>query len=631
MTAPARHLHAPSLPHQMARHPRPLGRALFEAGLISALQLRRALDRQAKVSAPLGEILVSDGLASQKDIARILAQQHGLHMADLLADPPQPDLSWLADYDIWLRHRAVPWMHLGAAVFVACARPDRLSALKADLPEGFPPVVPVVAPEEDVLNALAALYKPQLTARAEARVAPRYSCRTWRKTSRRRLAALALPVLMLTSALVLFPKTVFIALCILAISSLFLITGLKIIGALAQIGQAPHARSALPDSPQMRWPRISILVPLFRETEIAEALVTRLQRLTYPKVCLDVILVLEQTDTLTRDTLAQCDLPGWMRVVEVPDSGGVTTKPRALNYALDFCRGDIIGIWDAEDAPAPDQLQHVASHFARASPEVVCLQGILDYYNPRANWIARCFTLEYSSWFRVVLPGLARLGLAIPLGGTTLFLRREAIHEMGGWDAHNVTEDADLGMRIARFGYKTEIIRTTTFEEANCRPWRWVKQRSRWLKGFMVTYLVHMRRPRQLLAEIGWKKFLGFQAFFIGTLSQFLLAPILWTFWLKMLAAPHVTTSVFPASLLITITALFMLTELVNLSVAMWSVARPERRYLMPWALTMPLYFPLGTLAAYKALWELLTDPFYWDKTQHGHSPPELTARKIPV
>src|SRR5690606_27746418 len=125
-------------------------------------------------------------------------------------------------------------------------------------------------------------------------------------------------------------------------------------------------------------------------------------------------------DTLTRDTLAKIDLPRWMHVVEVPE-GSPKTKPRAMNYALDFCQGEIIGIWDAEDAPDPDQLGRVADHFAHAPPEVVCLQGVLDYYNARQNWLARCFTIEYATWFRLMLPGMAHLGLAIPLGGTTLF------------------------------------------------------------------------------------------------------------------------------------------------------------------------------------------------------------------
>ena len=187
------------------------------------------------------------------------------------------------------------------------------------------------------------------------------------------------------------------------------------------------------------------------------------------------MLVLEQHDTVTRDTIARTELPSWISVIEVPSANRLTTKPRALNYALDFCRGSIIGVWDAEDAPEPDQIEKVVTSFQDAPESVACLQGVLDYYNPKTNWISRCFTIEYATWWRMILPGVAQLGLVIPLGGTTLFFRRNILEKLCGWDAHNVTEDADLGIRLARHGYVTELIPTVTFEEANCRAWPWVK------------------------------------------------------------------------------------------------------------------------------------------------------------
>ena len=301
---------------------------------------------------------------------------------------------------------------------------------------------------------------------------------------------------------------------------------------------------------------MSILVPLFRETEIAHALIARLARLTYPKCLLDVILVLEEEDHLTQATLAGIDLPPWVRAVVVPD-GQPRTKPRAMNYALDFCQGEIIGIFDAEDAPDPDQITKIARRFQQVPQDVACLQGILDYYNPSQNWLARCFTIEYATWFRTMLPGMARLGLAIPLGGTTLYFRRDVLEALGGWDAHNVTEDADLGFRLARHGYRTEMIGTVTEEEANCRAWPWIKQRSRWLKGYMTTYLVHMRHPGRLWSQLGPRKFWGFQAHFMSALSQVLLAPVLWSFWLVMFGLPHPLDPVLPRAALVGLGSLF--------------------------------------------------------------------------
>ncbi|MEM9436489.1 MAG: glycosyltransferase family 2 protein [Pseudomonadota bacterium] len=364
-------------------------------------------------------------------------------------------------------------------------------------------------------------------------------------------------------------------------------------------------------------PRISVMVPLYKETQIAQHLVARLQRLNYPRERLEVLLVTESDDLTTQDTLARTHLPHWMRQVSVP-TGRIKTKPRALNYALDHCKGDIVGVYDAEDAPEPDQLLTIAAHFERADPDVACLQGRLDYYNPHQNWLSKCFTMEYAAWFRVVLPGLARLRLPVPLGGTTLFFRREPLEELGGWDAHNVTEDADLGLRLARRGYRTELANTVTFEEANCRAWPWVRQRSRWLKGYAITYATHMRAPRRLLADLGPWGFLGVQLLFGCTLMQFMLAPVLWSFWAILFGAGHPVHAALPASAFGAMVTFFVGAEVLNLAVTVFGVSRTQHRRLWPWAVTLIAYFPLGALAAYKGALEIAGRPFFWDKTSHG-------------
>jgi cellulose synthase/poly-beta-1,6-N-acetylglucosamine synthase-like glycosyltransferase len=373
----------------------------------------------------------------------------------------------------------------------------------------------------------------------------------------------------------------------------------------------PPPPDAAPD------PTISILVALYRESDIAARLVRRLARLDYPEDRLDVILAVEADDATTRDALAAAALPPWMRIVVVPE-GRVKTKPRALNHALDHARGTIIGVYDAEDAPEPDQLRKVVAHFRRAGPEVACLQGVLDYYNPRSNWLSRCFTIEYAGWFRLILPGIARLGLVVPLGGTTLFFRREVLEDLGGWDAHNVTEDADLGIRLARHGHRTEIVATVTGEEANCRAIPWVKQRSRWIKGYMMTWAVHMRCPGRLWRQLGPRAFLGFQVMFFGSIAQALLAPLMWSFLLVPFGLDHPLTAVLPAAAFWTIMAVFLLSEAANLAIGIVGIRRSGQGLSAWWVPTLKLYFPLATLAAYKALAELVLRPFYWDKTAHG-------------
>jgi cellulose synthase/poly-beta-1,6-N-acetylglucosamine synthase-like glycosyltransferase len=305
----------------------------------------------------------------------------------------------------------------------------------------------------------------------------------------------------------------------------------------------------------------------------------------------------------------------------VPE-GKLKTKPRALNYALEFCRGSIIGIYDAEDAPAPDQIRKMVSHFHRRGPEVACLQGVLDFYNARANWLARCFAIEYAAWFRVVLPGLSRLGIPVPLGGTTLFFRRAALESLGGWDAHNVTEDADLGLRLARHGFRTEFLDSVTEEEANCRAWPWVRQRSRWLKGYAMTWATHMRRPALLWRQLGGKGFFGVQVLFLGTLSQFALAPLLWSFWGLSLGLQHPLAAALPEGGMQVLFGLFLAAELVNLGVGAMGVHRAGKPGLIAWLPMLHFYFPLASLASYKAFWEMAARPFYWDKTRHGlHGP----------
>ncbi len=598
---------------------KPLGLVLLERGIISSAQLAHALRLQAEQNAPLGETLVGEGWASRQDVLTALSEQSGWQVADFDTTPPTRDICSIRPVSFWLDHNVIPWLRMGPLLLVATAKPDTFDQVVDRLSDTGMTIVPVLAGPEQIDEAIAATYGLPLARSAEARVVAEQSCRNWAGNTQTRPIAIAGAV---AAVLIATPAFGIAILFWCAIATLMLFLSLRVLGLVMHVFRQNDPTLTKPPTIE-RFPRISVMVPLYKEREIADVLIKRLQRLTYPKALLDVALVLEEQDSVTRDALETVALPSWIRAVVVPKLGKLTTKPRAMNYALDFCRGEIIGVWDAEDAPIPDQLETVALHFAKADETVVCLQGALDYYNPRTNWRSRCFTIEYNGWFRVVLPGIARLGLVVPLGGTTFFFRRDKLLELGGWDAHNVTEDADLGVRLSRAGYRTEIVNTTTFEEANFRAWPWVKQRSRWLKGFTVTYLVHMRAPGRLLVDLGLKRFLGVQAFFLGTLGQFLLAPVLWLFWLSALGFTHPFEQVASPEILTLCFALFVAAEGIGIMVGMFGVAAGNKRHLIPWVPTMALYYPLGVLAAYKALWELVVDPFYWDKTQHGQAEEE--------
>ncbi len=601
----------------------PLGRYLVNEGLIDAQDLVHALDLQCRLDAPLGEILVAEGLISRADVLAALSRQYNAQRVDLDIDPPALRLAKYIPADICLKYQAVPWMKMGDTVLVATHRPDQFEALRSEMGLAGHQILPVIAELAQVQSHISRLYGDSLAEKAATRVAPEHSCRTWELGGHSRkiwaLAVLAVCAL----ALVLAPLWTITIAMLWAFVTLMMSTALKAAAFWSQMFQTVHAGPDVtdPDTPPQRLPRISMLVPLLKEKEIAGALLARLALLTYPKAQLDVVLVLEQGDTVTRDTIARTPLPDWISVIEVPEAGKLTTKPRALNYALDFCQGSIVGVWDAEDAPEPDQLERVAARFQHAPENVACLQGILDYYNTGTNWISRCFTIEYATWWRMILPGLARLGFVIPLGGTTLFFRRDALEKLGGWDAHNVTEDADLGVRLARQGYVTELLHTVTYEEANCRAWPWVKQRSRWLKGFLITWCVHMRDPAALLRDLGWMRFIGVQTLLLATFSQFICAPLLWSFGVTLFGITHPVALTLGAPVMWAMALCFLCAEVLSLSIAMVAVSGQDHRCLLPWVLTTPLYFPMGSLAAYKGLYEFVVSPFYWDKTEHGIEP----------
>lgn len=612
MAEQASHLHlVPPPPERPAPQRQALGAILLGMRAVSPARLLDAVAIAREGGLPLAEVLAARGWVGEAALLAAQAQCRGLEVVDPVAIGADAGLVAAFGADRCLRELMVPLRRGGAVTVIATARPDRWAG-RAALPTGTR-VALVLASEDAVRAAIEAVAGNAMAHRAERRVAAAESCRAGLPAGA--APALAAALLAGLAGAMLWPAATFAALFGWALATLVLQAALKA-AALVSVLAAP--RTAVADVPPAKaLPVISVMVPLLDEDDIAPRLVRRLARVDYPRERLDVLLVVEAADTRTRAVLAGHALPPWMRVVVVPD-GPLRTKPRALNYALGFCRGSVVGVWDAEDAPARGQLRAVAAQFARSAPEVACLQGILDFYNCRHNWLTRCFAIEYAAWFRVVLPGLARLGLVVPLGGTSVFLRRDALEAVGGWDAHNVTEDADLGLRLARHGLRTELIDSTTEEEPNGRALPWIRQRSRWLKGYAMTWAVHMRDPARLWRELGPWRFAGVQVLFLATLSQFVLAPLLWSLWLLTLGWPHPLAAVLPPAGLHAVLATFAAAELVNLAVCLRGLRGRGHWHLIKWVPTLHLYFPLGAVASYRALWDAVRRPFHWEKTRHG-------------
>ncbi|MGL5008329.1 MAG: glycosyltransferase [Paracoccaceae bacterium] len=512
-----------------------------------------------------------------------------------------------------LAEGVLPIRLLGQTLMVAVTDPaivPRLPQLTGHKGLFLPHQAPFSLIEEKVL----ALRGATLAHAAETTVPDVESCREWSALRHAPLIALIAATIIMLVAVA--PRATLIALVGWGLFWMLTSTALK----LAVLLSAWRDRNpALPPPPHLaHLPVVTIIVALYREADIAHRLITRLGQLDYPQDRLDVILAVEDDDRLTSAALATTELPPWMRVITVPQ-GALRTKPRALNHALTFARGTIIGIYDAEDAPAPAQIRDVVQRFAASPPEVACLQGILDFYNPRTNWLSRCFTVEYAAWFRVMLPGLARLGLVIPLGGTTLFFRSTALEKLGAWDAWNVTEDADLGLRLARHGFRTELVATVTGEEANCRLLPWVRQRSRWIKGYMLTWAVHMRDPALLLRQLGLRRFLGVQVLFLGSISQALLVPVMWSLWAFSFGIDHPAMAIVRPEFMLPVFIALLVMEGISIAVNLYGMVLRGQGAKLGWVLSSYFYFPLAAFAAYKALYEVIARPFYWDKTSHGH------------
>lgn len=378
-----------------------------------------------------------------------------------------------------------------------------------------------------------------------------------------------------------------------------------------------------PGSPP-EWPRYTVVAALHDEAEILPQLVRRLAGTNYPPDRLEGFLVLEADDAATLAAADRLNLPSWLSVLVVPE-GQPRTKPRALNHALSIATGELLTVYDAEDAPDPGQLREAASRFSvDAEDRLACLQAPLRVRIPasgsRTPFLDRQFAAEYASLFEVVLPGMARLGLPFPLGGTSNHFRTEVLRAVGGWDPWNVTEDADLGFRLWKHGWQTGVIARPTWEPPPGDLAHWLPQRTRWLKGHMQTWGVHTRRPW----ELEWRG--GFAL--VSTIGVGLAS-----------AAVHAATSAWiSATVLVALMAGLtpatpfgaMAVLLVGASSAWLSCRVGARRAGISYGLRdiaqSPLYWSLLSMAFVHAFWRLIREPFAWDKTRHHSDPLDEAA-----
>ena len=546
-----------------------------------------------------------------------LGAERGKFLIDLEATPPDETLLDGEDLSRLRSEELVPWRRFGTRMVYATGNDG--SGL-AQIPHGIQHVNFVPADPELIQQYL---IKHSTAAKLEAArdLCPeRYSCRNFRIAPFKPRFIIGAAFIITTLAA--FPSTWILALLMCVMIANLGTTFLRFAALLSwqKDTEPPNwLRDNRRDDSAFKTPlKVTLLIPLFKESAVLPRLINTLEKLEYPRESLEIKFLLEEIDEVTANALSHTGTPDFIQYITVPKDW-LQTKPKAMNYALPYSTGDIIGIYDAEDRPDPDQILKVVKHFTAAPANVACVQGYLDFYNSRSNWLSRCFTIEYATWFRVILKGIQNLGLPIPLGGTTVFFRRDILEMVGGWDAHNVTEDADLGMRLARFGYRCEMVNTTTWEEANNLPLAWVRQRSRWLKGFAMTWATHMRDPAHLLRDLGPSGFLSFQVILLGGLCAFLAAPMFWVLWMVHFSIEIIPIDVIPPALWWAFAFVTISGQAVMLAAIFRATMHKHLRHLIPYILALPFYWPLGMLASYKAMAELFFAPFYWDKTFHGH------------
>jgi cellulose synthase/poly-beta-1,6-N-acetylglucosamine synthase-like glycosyltransferase len=600
-----------------------LGDHLVQRGLITEMQLAVALQQQERTGERLGRLLLILGSIRRLDLGRALAELWQLPFITITPDGVSPAVAQRFPLEATLKFRAVPIRDDGTTLTVAVA--DQPST---DLRETLAVVYPGrtldvrVTTEWDIDQAIAIANRRKVV---DTSIYGLY----FRDQAESAFTVFTLPQYLLFGTVLIAlmlglwaaPLTTLFALNVPI--TLFFVTVVAFRTVVGVSGAAAETTVTITDDEVQALrdrdlPSYSILVPAYRESAVIGRLLASLKALDYPADKLDILLLLEEDDTETL-AAAKAAAPGAnVRILVVP-SGQPQTKPKACNVGLLFAQGEYLVIYDAEDQPERDQLKKAVLAFRRGPKELICLQAALNYYNWNENFLTRMFTLEYSFWFDYLLPGLDKLRMPIPLGGTSNHFKTPVLRELGGWDPFNVTEDADLGIRAAMHGYRVGIVNSTTYEEANKHLGNWLRQRSRWIKGYMQTALVFSRDPIGLVRRAGLRQALGFALLIGGTPLIFLFQPI--SILLTLVWVMTRTTALdplFPPVILYLSLFNLLLGNALAIYINMFAVFKRRLHPLVLFALLNPAYWMLHSIASFKALGQLFTRPYYWEKTTHG-------------
>ena len=592
-----------------------IGEYLLKKGIVKDSEIFKALEIQERTKARIGEILQSEGYISSFRFYKEFAEFKGFEFINLEKANINYEIMTNRDRNYYFEMSFVPFDDKNGVVYIATT--DFNPSLEQYLDKAYKEYKVFYTSSLDILWTLQKRF---------TEMDIHYACEklyeempsSSSKNPVSSLMIIAFLLLILSSgAYFLSESKNFIGfilvmnifyLSVLVSKAFFFITGVLQLKSQTNLDFEKTSDKDLPT--------YSILVPLFKEKgKTIKNLIKSLGNLDYPKNKLDIKLIVEIEDFKTLEEIKKLKPPAFFQIVRVPNSKP-KTKPKACNYALRFCRGEYVTIYDAEDVPDKDQLKKVVATFNEKNESVSCVQARLNYYNREENILSKLFSVEYSSWFDFTLYGLKRFDMPIPLGGTSNHFPIEVLKKIYAWDPYNVMENADLGMRLSLLGYKTKVIDSYTMEECPVTLKAWISQRVRWVKGYIQTFIVHSKGLVNMFKTLGRKGVVGFFYFFGAPFLVFLSVPMI--FLLSLIGLSF--GSEVPVWLYQLSVVNIVLVLIVHVLMGVYIVSARRWNGMFGATLIFPFYWVMHFFASYGSLHQLITKPHHWNKTEHGVS-----------
>ncbi|MDX1949385.1 MAG: glycosyltransferase [Rickettsiales bacterium] len=609
-----------SMPINSINKTKKIGEHLIEKGQIKENDILQALERQLKTKAKLGEILLADGKLSAFKFYRELADLKKMPFIDLDKYSINLDIIEEELQAEYIEKQYVPFDQADGRLMIATSDADE----KQDeyLRNKFGDCDIFLTSPYDILWTLQKRFSQKDSLEAAEMVSKNLPNFSSKKSFFSGFNGVISAIIFAAFLFSLQYKIVFYSfiflvniffLSVIASKFYFIYKGYKFEKTHSEIEEKNFSEYK---NNSEYFPVYSILVPLFKEKELTiNQLIKGIKKIDYPQEKLDVKLIVEIDDIETIEVIKSLKPSANFQIIRVPHSLP-KTKPKACNYALKYCKGEFVTIYDAEDQPDIYQIKKALMNLEKNNGKLASIQARLNFYNKDENLLTSLFAMEYATWFEYLLYGLKSLGLPIPLGGTSNHFPTNTLKTLYAWDAYNVTEDADLGVRIAVSGLETNLINSTTYEEAPITLNNWIKQRTRWLKGHLQTFLVNIKNYKVLQKNIGNKGIFGLFYFIAAPFLVYLLIPF--TILTSLISLTF--SDGLPDSLIDFCLFNLYFGVLIHFALGVFIIAKNKWWSNIISTLYFPFYWALHCLTSYFALIELIRKPHHWNKTEHGLS-----------